>query len=593
MSWYVDQWVEQVPLIVEPDIHNRDSMVSNDTTDIYPSTRSSFTTSALGLSVSSKLAPTNNTRSLRTIESPSIVFDHGRQKHQGAPQPPLGIVAQRAAQLLEHVEQSSLSPGPTSRHHQSASSLDKTSKSAATKVAVVPTSTVIQEIRQSAAPRLSSQSIQCSPTNRPAPAAKRRASRTNSIQQPNAPQTRQAESTDTMTEDWEAELVREAEKLKLEPPNGLTPEPSTDQRPGHQEKRQENGQWEKEGMWEARREVAREAEDKTRREAGREIAYPPAAPRRPIRAAANGVTSVHVGVRPRLHPALSDASLRRNQPDEHLSTPVSPPLETSQAAILPGNVNASDNQFYVSEHAEQAKLEYEAWLRKKPEREGGIRPDDEDHGSRQWTPKSRAVARPGQIRDIAPVRVWGDEGLTPQVVPVTPRNGWEQYGYPFDYTQPNAQHGPGGYMYMDPNLYGQGYWDPRYWTVFGDHQEESQQTEFGKGRTTASWEQGQENQASDSDGNDISEQDYSDDLNHYSSTNMYNPYQQWPMMGVQGPINPYMGMFSGDGKSMTSPPQQSPMSSGQTPTDNLKAYDSTKAKQGRLGYYGFLEGRGE
>lgn len=79
-----------------------------------------------------------------------------------------------------------------------------------------------------------------------------------------------------------------------------------------------------------------------------------------------------------------------------------------------------------------------------------------------------------------------------------------------------------------------------------------------------------------------------------SNMMMYNPYQWGGGMGGQGAgypgmQNPYM--MGRDPSVMGSMPALS-QSSG-TEDKNLRPFDSTKMKQGRLGHYGYLEGRGE
>lgn len=62
-------------------------------------------------------------------------------------------------------------------------------------------------------------------------------------------------------EDWEAELVQNAKRLHIQsPPEDL-----------REEQRRKDAEWEQSGMWEAQLNSARQAEDRTRREAGRDI----------------------------------------------------------------------------------------------------------------------------------------------------------------------------------------------------------------------------------------------------------------------------------------------------------------------------------
>lgn len=84
---------------------------------------------------------------------------------------------------------------------------------------------------------------------------------------------------------------------------------------------------------------------------------------------------------------------------------------------------------------------------------------------------------------------------------------------------------------------------------------------------------------------------------------MYNPYQQYVgggggYGGMQAPYNPYMGMdgqnpmmaAGGGASGMTSPDG---MVGGVGLEGGLQPFDSSKLKQGRMGRYGYLEGRGE
>lgn len=115
-------------------------------------------------------------------------------------------------------------------------------------------------------------------------------------------------------------------------------------------------------------------------------AYPPKEPRVPVRAGVSGVSSVHVGVRPRLHPTLSAYSIERNQPDLSIAPPLFSPARASIA--LP-----QENELF-----KKAQEEYENWLRKRKEREGGIGNEDDGYGTRDWQPKDRVIARPGALQ---------------------------------------------------------------------------------------------------------------------------------------------------------------------------------------------------
>lgn len=67
---------------------------------------------------------------------------------------------------------------------------------------------------------------------------------------------------------WEAELVRGARNLRVED-QPIAPKASKEQL--REEQRKKDAEWEKSGMWENQENAARDAEDRTRREAGRSI----------------------------------------------------------------------------------------------------------------------------------------------------------------------------------------------------------------------------------------------------------------------------------------------------------------------------------
>jgi hypothetical protein len=71
-----------------------------------------------------------------------------------------------------------------------------------------------------------------------------------------------------MAEDWEAELISNAKDLRLAPMQQRQ-DPRRDT--GREAKRQQDSEWERSGMWDAQQNPAREAEDRTRREADRAI----------------------------------------------------------------------------------------------------------------------------------------------------------------------------------------------------------------------------------------------------------------------------------------------------------------------------------
>lgn len=80
-----------------------------------------------------------------------------------------------------------------------------------------------------------------------------------------------------------------------------------------------------------------------------------------------------------------------------------------------------------------------------------------------------------------------------------------------------------------------------------------------------------------------------------SNMMMYNPYQWSGMMG-QGAGYPGMhnnGYMVGREQPSVIGSIPAPSQSAATENKNLKPFDSSKMKQGRLGHYGYLEGRGE
>jgi hypothetical protein len=67
------------------------------------------------------------------------------------------------------------------------------------------------------------------------------------------------------------------------------------------------------------------------------------------------------------------------------------------------------------------------------------------------------------------------------------------------------------------------------------------------------------------------------------------------MQGMQGMVNPYL-MAQQQQHQQHGPPASMPVAQAQAQAkeqERLQPYDSTKMKQGRMGHYGYLEGRGE
>ena len=86
---------------------------------------------------------------------------------------------------------------------------------------------------------------------------------------------------DNLADDWETELVRDAQRLnvsglresssrpKLKVDQGL--EAKQDLTIQREEQRKKDNEWERSGMWASQQDAAREAEERTRRDAGRSI----------------------------------------------------------------------------------------------------------------------------------------------------------------------------------------------------------------------------------------------------------------------------------------------------------------------------------
>ncbi|WOO81906.1 uncharacterized protein LOC62_04G005421 [Vanrija pseudolonga] len=119
----------------------------------------------------------------------------------------------------------------------------------------------------------------------------------------------------------------------------------------------------------------------------REIAMPPTTPTTRARADSRGITTVNVGVRPRLHPSRKDQVLANNLPDTsiQLASPRTPLAKTETEGDeenAPGVV--------VDPRIEAAKGDYSIWVSAHPEREEGM------GSSRMWVPQSRTLARATQ-----------------------------------------------------------------------------------------------------------------------------------------------------------------------------------------------------
>lgn len=114
---------------------------------------------------------------------------------------------------------------------------------------------------------------------------------------------------------------------------------------------------------------------------------PPTTPTTRARADSRGVTTVNVGVRPRLHPSRKDQVLANNLPDPSipLASPRTPLAKTETEG---GEENAPG--VVLDPRIEAAKGDYSNWVSARPEREEGMA------ASRMWVPQSRTLARATQ-----------------------------------------------------------------------------------------------------------------------------------------------------------------------------------------------------
>lgn len=105
------------------------------------------------------------------------------------------------------------------------------------------------------------------PKSRPASVNAARAPNQNKIHR-KPPPADTARSGEAMADQWEAELIQGAKNLRVDDrdtPSGPSKEKL------REEQRKKDAEWENGGMWENQQNAAREAEDRTRREAGRSI----------------------------------------------------------------------------------------------------------------------------------------------------------------------------------------------------------------------------------------------------------------------------------------------------------------------------------
>ncbi|WWC72688.1 uncharacterized protein I206_106652 [Kwoniella pini CBS 10737] len=412
---------------------HRDSFISTTSSDTYPSTMSSLSLSQsmLGLT-DSPLRP----RLRSTLASTPVSSAPSSPIQKRPSQPHLRHTVSRNSLVQEAtnnaarkvVQQNSSETGRTAPSMSSQSQLSRSESpngtrsssraSTASTGRSIPVTPVAANLRSTqpidispvhsvtptAAQRQANRSPQSSQTrtaqaqtqSRPRSAAQRRPDATG-INPPSP-----ARTEITLAEEWESELIKDTRNLNIRPAApAVKPTRHGPTAKEREEQRLKDIEWERSGMWENARDPAREAEDRVRRDIGRDVAYPPATPRVPIRAAPTGVTSIHIGIRPRLHPTRASDSMIRNQPDPLMSLPLFSPASAS--ANLGGSQSSPAQSQIKYDHklAEKARREYEDWKARKAEREGGMGEGAEDHGTREWVPQTREVARPGNVEGIA------------------------------------------------------------------------------------------------------------------------------------------------------------------------------------------------
>nr|XP_019050790.1 hypothetical protein I302_01233 [Kwoniella bestiolae CBS 10118]OCF29720.1 hypothetical protein I302_01233 [Kwoniella bestiolae CBS 10118] len=612
----------------------RDSFISTASTDTYPSTMSSLSHSALGLT-DAPLRPRLRSTLANSTSSSSVPGTPVRTKafRPQLRQPPSRsslhqeattnaarrVVHQQSNEVLRTIppksSQSDLSsngPPPTSRpvsRNGTAPDPQNTPERPATTPAK-PTSrsTPTTQLARPSQPQRAetTQPTLTRATQRPPVQRK-------PVPVPAFP----ARTESSLAEEWEAELIKDTRQLNIRPaPTPARQGPSGKER---EEQRLKDMEWERSGMWDTTRDPAREAEDRARRDFGRDVAYPPATPRVPVRAAPSGVTSVHIGIRPRLHPTRASDSMVRNQPDPSIPVPLFSPASASPD--LPDDFSrSSHNPRYDPALAEKAKKEYEDWKARKAEREGGIADEGENHGTRDWVPKSREVARPGNVEGIAHSDAYEDthhrmsvqdqmilhqqmqamqqQAMQMQMAEAAPPVEKQQTPMP---KQPAKA--PIQAQVQTPEMQGmegyypeQGYWDPLYWWGMGGMMSDPQQLAMAQGQDAT--QEGLSNQAASTP---ITPEDPYAELAYSMMYN--NPYQWGGAQGgngmMPGGYNPYMMMGGGSqaGSTMNGPTAGGSAAGtisarGGAPSEGgMQAFDSSKMKQGRMGHYGYLEGR--
>ncbi|TYJ52033.1 hypothetical protein B9479_007362 [Cryptococcus floricola] len=388
--------------------NNRDSLLS--ASSGYPSSLSSLSMSALGLTDSP--LPQRHRKSPSVASSPSS--SPTRQKPVRATPSKASLRQEATTNAAAKVVHQQRSAESVRSSHQRPTSQSGTKENQPAKVVGVTKNTPTK-----AAPRAS------------APQAARAS--TLQVVQPDQRVTSRPSRTPKgapLADDWEEQLTRDANKLSL----GPTPQARAREEP--RQVPEEDKEWERLGQAMS---DSREKEDQSRREISRAVgkvfsnglddcidlvglALPPPTPRTPIRAVVNGVTSIHVGVRPRLHPSREYESMTLNQPDLYSPAPFfSPDAANSDLQTSSPHVGR-----HGAELLQKAQKEYEEWKARKEEREGGM-----ETGSRDWEPKTREVARPSALSSYN----------TPMFSPDEEAHNFEQYhpSTPAPPIQPNAQ----------------------------------------------------------------------------------------------------------------------------------------------------------
>jgi hypothetical protein len=112
----------------------------------------------------------------------------------------------------------------------------------------------------------------------------------------------------------------------------------------------------------------------------------------------------------------------------------------------------------VSSLAGKAKEEYEAWLGRKAEREGGIDEEGGGVGTRDWQPKQRVVALPGATAEPAQLDA---DLVSTAAIPTEQSFAWDNYAYQQPYHPMYGFTSP----YDMPQVYPGSYWDPGMWWI--------------------------------------------------------------------------------------------------------------------------------